>query len=478
MIAARYEVVIVGAGSAGLTALKEVSKRTKDFLLVNDGHWGTTCARIGCMPSKVLIEAANAFERRRTFSEFGILGSEGLEVDLRTVLRRVRRLRDGFVAGTLKATDSLGERALSGRARFIGLNRLEVDGREITARSIVLAPGSRPVVPPAWRILQDRLLTTDTLFEQETLRAHIAVIGLGAVGVEMAQALARLGVTVTAFGRGHIGGLSDARVASAAADLLARDFSLHMGSSANVTLRDGSVNVDNGEVEATVDMVLAASGRRPNLDGLGLERLGIQLNERGFPRVDPATMQIGDLPLFLAGDATGEHAILHEAADEGHIAGLNAIRIAAGERPVCFMRRTPLSIVFSDPNIAIAGNRRQELREGSFVEGEVDFSRQSRARAGQRNKGLMRIYADRQSGLLLGTEMCVPEGEHMAHLLALAIDQRMTVHGLLRLPFYHPVLEEGLRSALRKIAAQLPQAGESDLMTCADFGETGAEALD
>jgi dihydrolipoamide dehydrogenase len=114
---ASYEVVIVGAGSAGLAALREVRKRTQDFLLVNDGHWGTTCARVGCMPSKVLIEAANAYHRRGAFEEFGIRGAGGLSVDLPAVLRRVQRLRDGFVKGTLAATDNLGERAIAGLAQ-------------------------------------------------------------------------------------------------------------------------------------------------------------------------------------------------------------------------------------------------------------------------------------------------------------------------------------------------------------------------
>ncbi len=196
-----------------------------------------------------------------------------------------------------------------------------------------------------------------------------------------------------------------------------------------------------------------------------------------MPPVDPNTLQIAGLPLFLAGDANGARALLHEAADEGHIAGLNAVRVAAGEKPACYARRTPLAIVFSEPNIAVAGRRRAELPEGAFIEGEIDFARQGRARAGQRNHGLMRLYAEPATGKLLGAEMCAPAAEHMAHLLALALDRGMTVRELLRLPFYHPVLEEGLRSALRELAAQLPAAGESDLNAC-DFEAIGAEALE
>ncbi len=475
---ATYEVVIVGAGSAGLAALREVRKRTPDFLLVNDGPWGTTCARVGCMPSKVLIEAANAYHRRHAFEEFGIRGAEHLSVDLPAALRRVRRLRDGFVKGTLSATDRLGERAVSGRARLTGPGRLEVNGREISARAIVLAPGSSPVVPPAWRVLGERLLTTDSLFERESLPPRIAVIGLGAIGVEMAQALARLGIEVSAFGRGHLGGLTDAKVSAAATALLGGEFALRLGAAAELSDAGGAIRVRAGDAEATVDAVLAALGRRPNLAGLGLETLGISLDPRGLPPVDPKTQQVGDLPLFLAGDANGKRALLHEAADEGHIAGLNAVRLAAGAKPACFARRTPLAIVFSEPNIAVAGRRRAELADTPVIEGEIDFAHQGRARAGQRNHGLMRIYAEPETGKLLGAEMCAPAAEHMAHLLALALDRGMTVRELLRLPFYHPVLEEGLRSALRELAAQLPAAGDSDLQSCGGFEAIGAEALD
>jgi dihydrolipoamide dehydrogenase len=116
----QFDVVIVGAGTAGLAALREVKKRTRNFLLINDGPWGTICARVGCMPSKVLIEAANAFHHRRTFNQFGIRGEESLTVDFPAVLQRVRRLRDAFVASTLKATMRLGSRRLADGCVYLG----------------------------------------------------------------------------------------------------------------------------------------------------------------------------------------------------------------------------------------------------------------------------------------------------------------------------------------------------------------------
>jgi dihydrolipoamide dehydrogenase len=466
------DVIIIGAGTAGLSALKEVKKRTSRFVVINDEPWGTVCARVGCMPSKLLIEAANAFHRRTSLAEFGITGDEHLAVDLPAVLRRVRRLRDDFVRGVIKVTADLGDRAISGRARLLGPDRVEINGRELLARRIILATGSSPVVPAAWRALGGRLLTSDTLFEQEDLPARMAVVGLGAIGVEIAQALSRLGVDVVGFDGGRsIAGMSDPVVTRIATDLLAREFPMHLGTNAELAEAGNGVRVRAGETEVTVDRVVAALGRHPNIKDIGLESLGVELDAQGLPSLNPDTQQIGNLPVFLVGDANGHAPLLHEASDEGHIAGFNATRSAV----TCFARRTPLSVVFTDPNVAAVGKRFHELPGASFIAGEVDFANQGRARAAQRNRGVLRVYAKRDDGRLLGAEMFAPGGEHLAHLLAFAIERGLTVHEVLRMPFYHPVLEEGLRTALRGLSRQLPATNKSDLAACEDLG---VEALD
>ena len=164
-----HDVIILGAGTAGLAALREVRKRTDSFLIVNADAYGTTCARVGCMPSKALIEAANAFARRGSFEAFGIRGANELSVDVPAVLRRVRALRDDFVSGVLKTTDELGDRSIAGRGRLAGPTTVVVDGRELHAKQVVLATGSRPILPKAWEAFGDRVRTTDSIFELEDL---------------------------------------------------------------------------------------------------------------------------------------------------------------------------------------------------------------------------------------------------------------------------------------------------------------------
>lgn len=361
------------------------------------------------------------------------------------VLRRVRSLRDHFVSGVRKTTEDIGARSTAGHARLDGPNRLIVGERIIQAGQIVLAPGSRPIVPKPWRVLGDRILTSDTLFDQGDLPLRIGVIGLGPLGVEMAQALARLGLEVHGFDSAkQIAGISDEKVAKAARDNLAKEFAVHLDQKVKLAESGGGVEIRWDDGSVIVDKVIAAVGRRPNVDGLGLETLGVPLDDKGMPKVDPTTMRIGVTPVFLAGDANEEKPLLHEAADEGHIAGINAI----SKDPIHLSRRTPLGMVFCDPEVASVGQRTDDLDLRTTLIGEVSFVSQGRARIMQDNHGLLQLYAARQNGRLLGAEMAIPAAEHIAHLLALAIGQKLTVHDLLRMPFYHPTLEEGLRTAL------------------------------
>jgi dihydrolipoamide dehydrogenase len=370
------------------------------------------------------------------------------------------------------ATEDLGSRMLAERARLDGPNRLVAGHRVIEARRIVLAPGSSPIVPKDWAAFGDHVLTSDSLFEQQDLPRRIGVIGLGAIGVEIAQALARLGVIVHGFDAGTtIAGLSDRKVSRAVCGFLAQDFTIHLGVKVELARVGNGIELrwDSGSV--VVDKVLAAVGRRPNIADLGLETLGVPLDKVGMPKVNAETMRVGDTTVLLAGDGNGEMPLLHEGADEGHIAGINATNNA----PIALPRRTPMSVVFCDPEVAVVGRRSSELDRDASLIGDVDFAFQGRARIKQENRGLLRVYAARRDGRLLGAEMAAPAAEHFAHLLALAISRNLSVHDLLRMPYYHPTLEEGLRTALRHIARELPPCGISDLARC---GPLESESLE
>lgn len=454
----KVDVLIIGAGSAGISALRQVQKSTDRYLVVDPGPLGTTCARVGCMPSKVLINVAREFNRRTEFKNWGIRGGEALTSSLPEVLAHVRKLRDDFSQGMERVTLKLaGEKLLRGKASFISPTRVKVENKTYEAERIVIAAGSQPMIPRSWAPFQDRILTSSTLFEQADLPGKIGVVGLGAIGLELGQALCRLGVEIAGFDMSDfIGGITDPAVNASAVEIFGREFDLYLGKPVDIQPEGSGLVVRSGDSELYVDRVIASMGVRPNTEGLGLENLGLELDARGLPPFDPRTMQVGDLPVFICGDVNGCRPILHEALDEGFIAGSNA---TTREDPECYCRRTQLRIVFTDPSIVAVGPSRSSFSQEDSVSGSADFSNQSRALIEGRNLGILNIYAERASGKLLGSEMIVPEGEHLGHLLSLGIQKELTVADLLEIPFYHPTVEEGLRTAL------LAAAGKTALKT-------------
>nr|WP_298413733.1 dihydrolipoyl dehydrogenase [uncultured Halomonas sp.] len=460
----QVKLVILGAGTAGLTALSEARRYTDDVLLINAGPYGTTCARVGCMPSKALLEVAHAYGRRDWLAASGIRGTDTLEADLVTIMAHVRKLRDRFIAGPIDTAESLGERSIHGQPRFLDPTTLEVNGERIQAEMVIIATGTRPVVPETWQALGDRIVTSDDVFELQAPGRRLGVVGLGPIGVELGQAFAQLGCEVHAFTRGSsVAGLSDPEVNASLLEVLKGQMSVTTG--ADVTLRQGDEGVlmQGGGQKVEVDWVLASLGRQPNVEGLGLENLGVELDKRGVPLFDASTLRIADLPIYITGDVNGLRPLMHEAADEGRIAAYHALHPDAE----CHRRRTPQGIVFTEPGAGYAGLTGADLPKNGVVSGSVDFSRQGRALMAGRNAGILQVYADERDGRLLGTEMVAPDAEHLLHLLAWSIQQELTVEQLLEMPFYHPVVEEGLRSALQAVRRELgKRRAQPDLPLC------------
>ena len=450
------DVAIIGSGSAGLYAMGKVRPSGKSVVLINGGELGTTCARVGCMPSKAVVQVAEDFHRRGVFKRFGLEGEEKLSLDVAEAMGYVQDLRDMFVERVISnSTDKMPEGMfIEGYTRFVGPNLLEMDdGQRIRAGRVIVATGSRPIIPDAWQPFRDRIITTDDFFDLEHLPRSIAMVGLGVVGLELGQSLHRLGCEVVGMDiQEAIGGLTDPAAIKAAIDIVGQEFPLWLGEGAEISEgTNGLLKVRAGDKSIEVERVFASIGRQPNVEKLGLETIGAPTNDRGIPIYDPHTMQVGDLPVFLAGDVTGERPLLHEAGDEGRIAGHNAV----SETITAFQRKTPLSITFCDPNIVQVGQNYASLDPDTTAVGEVQMGPVGRALIMAKNKGVIRVYADKASGRMLGAEMVCAKAENLGHLLAWCIQRDLTVGELLQMPFYHPVIEEALQAALYDLYAKV-----------------------
>lgn len=464
----KVKVAILGAGSAGLSARREVARVTDDYVLIDGGSLGTTCARTGCMPSKVLIEAANSYHIRHQLTQRGIEGAEQLTVNMSQVMQHVRALRDRFVSGVLKGIESWQHTHLIRKyARFVDQHILDLGDERLYAENIIIAVGSKPVIPKPWQSYQDWLFDSDQFFELSDFPQSLAVIGLGVIGLELGQALHRLGCQVHGFTQEkNVGGLTDTALSAYAFDHFAQSMPVTVGQVEFERIENNQLLLQVNGQEQAFDKVLVAVGRAPAVQSLGLTQLSVPLQANGVPEFDNKTLQVADTRIFIAGDVTGERPLLHEASDEGRIAGYNAVR----DEVQCFARRTRLAISFSDPNIALVGQSHAQLcAEGAdFVTGVARFNT-GRAIVMDQTAGVAHIYADRCSGRVLGAEMMAPAGEHLAHLLAWVISQSLTVDQVLSLPFYHPVLEENLRAGFRHLSEQLEQPlSGPELMRCQD----------
>lgn len=470
----KIQVAIIGAGTAGLSARQEIAKVTDEYRVFDPGPLGTTCARVGCMPSKALIQIANHVHSTHHFDTMGIRSSPAT-VDSVAVMNHVRHLRDRFVRGVLQDMEPWqATHLVRKKVKFLDANTLDVESERFQADKIIIATGSEPKLPTEWTHVRHLLVDSGEFFELASLPKSIAVIGLGSIGTELSQALARLGVKVIAISSNKkIAGLTDPFIQNAAMTALAKEFIIDTSS---ITVMRELKDTHTGEsrLEVTtasnhyiVEKALVAVGRRPVVKNLGLDTLNIALDDDGLPELEPGTYRIKGTDIFLVGDANGERPILHEASDEGRIAGYNAM----STKHECFQRRVALGITFSDPNIALVGQTHRQLKERgiAFVTGHASFRGQGRAIVKHRESGEVHIYADAKQGVLLGAELFAPDGEHHAHLLAWAIEAKLTVRETLARPFYHPTTEEGLRTALRHAARQLETAPPTlEMLRCAD----------
>lgn len=463
------DVAIIGAGSAGMGAYRRSKALGRKVVLIEDKHYGTTCARVGCMPSKLLIAAAEANHAINSASIFGIEGTS--KVDGKKVMQRVKSERDRFVGFVVSDIEDFPkEDMIFGHAKFLSDRELQVgDNLKISAQNIIIATGSETFIPSSFEVFGDKLITNDDVFDWEDLPKSIGVFGAGVIGLELGQALARLGVRVTTFSiGGKLAAIDDPKANKVADDIFNTEYKLFADAKvieqkvenglALITYEDPKTGK---EITEDFELVLAATGRVPSIKGLGLENTSLKLSAKGIPDFDAYTMECKNTDdkgsgIFIAGDVNNDRPLLHEASDEGFIAATNCAKYPQVE---AMARRTPLSVVFTEPQIGLAGETNLAKLEAKYKEnlaiGELDFRSQGRSRVMNVNKGILRLYGDKSTDKLLGATMVGPRAENLAHLLAWCIQADMTVTQMLAMPFYHPVIEEGMRTALRNLSAAI-----------------------
>lgn len=452
----KKHVAIIGAGTAGLTAQYYAEKAGASTLMMDPGPLGTTCARVGCMPSKLLIAAAEAAHSASGAGLFGVKAS--VRVDSAAVMRRVRKMRDMFVGGMLEEYAELEKRGIlvKERAVFTGPNSLQAGDIEVEFRSAVIATGSVTVVPKPYQAHPKFIMTREDIFEQRRLPGSILVVGGGLIGLELGQALHRLGVRVTVLGLDRlVGPLGEPEMREEAIRLFRSelDFVPHhelLALKPSGKMIKAEFRADGKVRSGSYEKILIAAGQRPDFDGLELRKAGIPLDGRGMPGFDLLTMRAGRSNIFIAGDADTFRPALHEAAFEGRAAGLNAARYPKVEK---YPRLCQMGVAFTDPQLAVVGRPLKELKGACC--GSFNYKYQGRAMVMNAAAGRIRLYADRKTARLTGAEIIGPRAEHTAHLLAWAIENRMTVPRMLEMPFYHPVLEEGLQGALKDLRSRL-----------------------
>ena len=443
------DVAVIGAGTAGLKAYKAAVARGADAVIIERGPGGSTCTRVGCMPSKLLIAAARAAHQARNAAVFGVM-IDKVEIDAARLWHRIREERDRFVASVLDDYNAIpDDRRIHGSARFTGPHTLAIGDDHVTAtKGIIIATGAHPIVPEMLDPVRHLVHTHETIFELNELPSSLAVFGAGPLGLELGQAFARLGVAVTIIDKGEtVAGLKDAKVNEAAIAALGGEMTIRLGVDVSVSLNDhGGARIGGLESDIDVDLILAATGRPPSLDGLDLASTGIALDDHGTPLFDKNTRRCGDSNIFITGDANAWRPVLHEAARGGRIAGDVATGGPAAKPLPDF------SIAFTEPNLVRVGMAFDALPEGALI-GEAMVADNGRATSDGEDQGIVRLYAA-PDGKLLGASIAAPAGEHLGHLVALAIERGMDAAAFEDQAWYHPTEEELLQSAVRDLLGQ------------------------
>ena len=431
------DLCIIGAGSGGLSVAAGAAQMGAAVVLIEKHLMGGDCLNTGCVPSKALLAAAHAAQAQRSGGRFGVAPVEP-RVDFTQVMAHVHG-----VVGAIAPHDSvarfegLGCTIIQAPARFTGPGEVEAGGQRVAARRFIIATGSRAALPPIPGLAETPHLTNETLFALTELPRHLAVIGGGPIGLEMAQAFRRLGSAVTVLERATILPKDEPEAVAVLRAALAAEGVRIIEGAAITRVDPGRITLADGMVEPS--HILVAAGRQAVVDGLGLDAAGIAFTPQGIT-VD-AALRTTNPRAFAIGDCAGGPQFTHIA---GAHAGV-VIRRALFGLPAKVDYSALPWVTFTDPELAHAGLTEAQVPGCKTL--LQPFSGNDRAQAEGVTEGLIKLVLS-PKGLILGATIIGPGAGEMISLWGLAIQQRMKIGAIAGVTFPYPTLAEiGRRAA-------------------------------
>jgi pyruvate/2-oxoglutarate dehydrogenase complex dihydrolipoamide dehydrogenase (E3) component len=440
-----YDVVVIGGGSAGLTASGFAASVGARTLLIERDRLGGECTWTGCVPSKALLKAASVAHAARSASKYGLVGE--IEVDLGRVLERVRAVQEHIYreADAPEVIGGFGVEVAVGDARFVSREEIEIRNgdqvRRVRFRDAIICTGSRARVPDLPGLDSVPFVTNESVFSLPSLPPRLLVLGAGPIGIELSQAFARLGSAVTVIARDAEILPKDAPELSAIVrERLEEEgvrFRLDAELSAVEQREDGIHAIVRGETFIG-DALLVAVGRAPNVEELGLETVGVATNKRGI--VIDGRCRTSNRHIYACGDVAGRLQFTHYGEHMAKVAVANAVLGV----PLRLEREVIPWVTFTDPELAHVGARLGDLagrRHGTY---RFPYSKVDRAVAERDDAGWIHVHADRRGHILGATVVGASAGEVIAEL-ALAMKHRISLRKIADTIHAYPTLALGAR---------------------------------
>lgn len=454
------DICVIGAGSAGLSVAAAAAAFGVEVVLIEKGAMGGDCLNYGCVPSKALLAAAKAAAAARKGAEFG-LGSSDPAVDFARVNDHVRRVIDAIAPhDSQERFEGLGVTVLRAAAHFTAADTVRAGDTEIKARRFVIATGSSALVPPIAGLDQVPFLTNESLFDLRDLPEHLAIVGGGPIGLEMAQAHRRLGAKVTVLEAGRALGKDDPDLAAIVLESVCaegveileetaveRVSGTGQGVTVSARAKDGT------PMELAASHLLVAAGRAPNVEGLGLEAAGVVFDRKGVA-VDSG-LRTSNRRIYAIGDVAGGLQFTHVA---GYQAGL-VIRSILFRLPVVMNNDIVPWVTYTSPELGHLGLTEAGARAkyGDRVKVlSADYAGNDRARAEALTAGRLKLIVGPR-GRLVGAGIAGAQAGEILNLLSLALSKNMTMKDLVGFIAPYPTLGELVRTAAISHYAQAPK---------------------